>query len=417
MGIPRERKVVPLDDKPLRIGLLSVGYPPQVTQGVARSTHVLAQGLAELGHEVHVVTRGDSDRVTWYEGAFVHQVRVDPSLRYRFAAEAGCTNLYWWLSWSHAAHDAVEAIRRNDALDLIDTPLWHLDGLVTAVARSLPVVVRAVTAVRQIAAIQGQATLENTLLGDLEQRLLDQASAIVSNSSGTERALREVYELEMSGRVHACVPYGIVPSPEAEVEPLDGQQRSDPVVLFVGRLERRKGVLDLFEAIPQVLKAFPRARFRLAGADNSDDDGFRASHGLDYLSYFRKRHPAAAASVDFLGHVEEARLRALYRNCDVFVAPSIYESFGLIYLEAMDQARPVVACNAGGPTDVVDDGVTGLLVPPAAPRRLAEALQRLLGDPGARREMGRAGRERLLARFTHRHMAEGFVSVYRRLLR
>ncbi len=109
----------------------------------------------------------------------------------------------------------------------------------------------------------------------------------------------------------------------------------------------------------------------------------------------------------------EEQLSSLYQNCDLFVAPSLYESFGLIYLEAMNYAKPVIGCRAGGIPEVVDDGVTGRLVDPNSPKQLAEAIVTLLKSPRLLYEYGLAGRQRLLDHFTHIHMARMFERAYR----
>ena len=242
------------------------------------------------------------------------------------------------------------------------------------------------------------------------------AAAVISNSEASARTIAEVYGFDPASTVHGVVLYGIVPAPGSEVREPAWRADGEASVLFVGRLESRKGVLDLFAAIPEVLKEHPRARFVIVGSDNSAQDGFHARHGMDYPTYFRQRHPRAARRVDFLGFVDDAELDHLYRACDLFVAPSHYESFGLIYLEAMNQARPTIGCAAGGPQEVIADGETGLLVPPGDTASLAQAICELLADPRRRRDMGRAGRERLLRRFTHTRMAAGFAEVYRRAL-
>ena len=119
--------------------------------------------------------------------------------------------------------------------------------------------------------------------------------------------------------------------------------------------------------------------------------------------------------VSFLGRVSDEELDRRYAECDLFVAPSLYESFGLIYLEAMNYAKPVIGCLAGGIPEVVDDGVTGLLVEPGASEPLAEAMLTMLSAPSQLREMGLAGRQRLLDKFTHIEMARAFAEVYRLL--
>ncbi|HEY4721331.1 MAG TPA: glycosyltransferase family 4 protein, partial [Anaerolineae bacterium] len=165
--------------------------------------------------------------------------------------------------------------------------------------------------------------------------------------------------------------------------------------------------------IPRVRAKVSYARFIIAGADNSWHDGFQLKTGMDYPTYFSKRYPDAASCVTFTGSVDEGQLRALYQSCDLFVAPSLYESFGLIYLEAMNYAKPVIGCRAGGIPEVVDHGVSGLLVEPEAPLALTEAIVSLLTSPSRLREMGLAGRQRLLDQFTHIHMARSFAQAYR----
>jgi glycosyltransferase involved in cell wall biosynthesis len=99
------------------------------------------------------------------------------------------------------------------------------------------------------------------------------------------------------------------------------------------------------------------------------------------------------------------------------VAPSIYESFGLIYLEAMNYAKPVIGCRSGGVPEVIDHGQTGLLVEPQDPAALAEAIVSLLQRPGRLHEMGIAARKRLLEEFTYVQMARRFAQAYRKAIR
>jgi glycosyltransferase involved in cell wall biosynthesis len=102
----------------------------------------------------------------------------------------------------------------------------------------------------------------------------------------------------------------------------------------------------------------------------------------------------------------------LYSHAAVFVCPSVYEPFGLINLEAMACETPVVASAVGGILEVVEDGKTGLLVPPGKPEALAEALTRILDNPELARRMGRAGRARVEARFSWASVAERTEQVY-----
>ena len=401
---------------PLRVCLLSQAYPPEKFDGVGRSTQLLARGLAELGHEVHVITRGQAEQTITSEGTQVHKVvlRLNRYARYRHLAATHAT-----LNYSHAVFDKVRQLQRRHDIQLVDSPLWQVEGLVAERSGLLPVVVRPVTAIRQIAELQNNRDPDRRMLGDLEQALLARASFLAANSQATVKALTTVYQIPLSVP-HEVLPYGIAPVPDAEVrlydcsrpDPAGGHDQRPLDVLFLGRLEKRKGIIDLLAAIPQVVAVAPYVRFTIAGADNSLSDGFQARTGQTYPAWFAHQHPDMAPYVQFLGGVSDEQLNQLYQACDLFVAPSLYESFGLIYLEAMNYGKPVIGCRAGGIPEVVEDGVTGILVEPEAPQALAEAILRLVRGPELLHTMGQAGRRRLLDRFTYLHMARSFAAAY-----
>jgi len=402
-------------ERPLRICLLSHSYPPNEVEGIGRHTSLMARGLAELGHTVHVVTRGDREQTTFRDGAYVH--RVKPALE-RYTRFAHLPDLFHTLNHTHLAYQKIRRLILNDGIEVLDSPLWKVDGLVATVDGLLPVVVRVQTANKQVAEIQRTQSDDTRLVGELEKAFLERASFLVANSQATVHALEHVYGVAAGPDRCAVIPHGIVPLADDEVRPFAvGAPRRELTVLYVGRLERRKGILDLFAAIPRVLRQVPEARFVIAGADNSRSDGFQRRMGATYQTHFLRRHPAAARAVKFLGPVSDQRLADLYAACDLFVAPSLYESFGLIYLEAMNYAKPVIGCRAGGIPEVVEHGQTGLLVEPEASSALADAIASLLRSPERLRSFGLAGRARLLERFTHRQMAERFANLYREVIR
>ena len=125
-----------------------------------------------------------------------------------------------------------------------------------------------------------------------------------------------------------------------------------------------------------------------------------------------------AGRVRFLGKVEQDELAALYRSCAMLVATSfVNETFGMALCEAMACGAAVVASDFGGFKEVVEPGVTGLLSRPQDPGDLAEKKNVLLADPDKAREMGRAGRERVLATFSWAAVADRLEEVYRCLVR
>jgi glycosyltransferase involved in cell wall biosynthesis len=364
---------------PLRICLLSYTYPPKKFDGVGRLTNLMARGLSELGHHVHVITHGDREKVSYYDGAYVHEI---PYPLERYQSYRRFDRTYHALNNSHAVFERVKSLMLNEGIQILDSPLWLYAGLVTEVSGLLPVVVRLVTASRQVSALHKEHNPDAHLMGEMERMLIEHADHLFPNTKATLNALTTIYDFTPDEDRYTVVPYGIVPAPDADARPFDLNDRDRPkVVLFVGRLEKRKGVVDLFDAVPRVLKRFPDVRFVFAGADNSRFDGFGSQHGIDYPGYFSEKYPRHMSSVEFTGEVSDERLQQLYQDCDLFVAPSLYESFGLVYLEAMNYAKPVIGCSAGGVPEVIADGVTGRLVPPSSPDALAGAIISLLGSP------------------------------------
>lgn len=172
-----------------------------------------------------------------------------------------------------------------------------------------------------------------------------------------------------------------------------GTPESRPLVVCVARLEKVKGVEYLVRAVAHT----PEVTVAIVGEGSE---------------IARLRAIAAASGVDervhFLGGSGAAALMAV---ADVVVVPSLSEAFGLVAAEASALARPVVASRVGGLSDVVEDGVSGLLVPPADPLALAAAISELLADPERANAFGRAGRARVEDRFTSERMAEAYVAL------
>lgn len=176
-----------------------------------------------------------------------------------------------------------------------------------------------------------------------------------------------------------------------------------PVVGTVCLLEQRKGLEFLVEAMPAVIARVPDVRFQIIGEGPYKE---RMVARLTQLGI--------AKHVEFLGWRRD--VPQLMWSFDVFALPSLRESFGLVFLEAMAARCPVVASRTDGIPEVVADGETGLLVPPGNAPELADALIQLLTDPGRARQMGNAGRARVERLFSIERMAREYDELYTRLL-
>ncbi len=175
-----------------------------------------------------------------------------------------------------------------------------------------------------------------------------------------------------------------------------------PHMIFACRqLFPRKGIRFLIEAAAQLKPRFPDLQLVLAG------DGFERPD-LERLAGER----GIGDQTTFLGWVANAELPKYYRAAAVSVIPSLEEGFGIPAAEAMGCGVPVVASDAGGLPEVVEDGVSGRVVPRGDAAALAEAIGGLLQDPALRRRMGAAGRDRALRLFDWDHSAEQFERLY-----
>jgi glycosyltransferase involved in cell wall biosynthesis len=178
-----------------------------------------------------------------------------------------------------------------------------------------------------------------------------------------------------------------------------GMEASAQIVGVVARLEPEKGHATLLDAWPAVLRACPDAYLLVVGEGGCSDDLMRQAASL------RIGH-----RVIFTGRRED--VPAVTAALDVAVLPSYREAQGLSVLEAMALSRPVVASDVGGIPEMIEDGVTGLLVPPRNPAALAAAIVRLLQDHQLADVIGRAGHDLVHRRFCIEQMVDGIADLY-----
>jgi phosphatidyl-myo-inositol alpha-mannosyltransferase len=182
---------------------------------------------------------------------------------------------------------------------------------------------------------------------------------------------------------YKVIPNGVDVARFASAVPIARWQDGIPNVLFVGRHEPRKGLLDLLKAHRILRKTGSQSRLLIVGSGPQEREARRyvATRGLQ--------------EVEFLGRVTDAEKAQLFRTADVYASPATGgESFGIVLLEAMAAGTPIVASDIHGYKGVVRRGREGLLVPPREPRELAIAIDRLLREPALREQMGAAGQAR-----------------------
>ncbi|MEV8565899.1 glycogen synthase [Streptomyces sp. NPDC051322] len=261
----------------------------------------------------------------------------------------------------------------------------------------------------------------------VERTAIESADAVIAVSHGMRADILSVYPEVDPERVHV-VHNGIdttVQRPDHRTQALEryGIDPARPIVLFVGRVTRQKGLKQLLEAAFDL--ADDAQLVLCCGQPDTPEIAAETAALVDALS----RHRSGVFRID--GMLDQVSLRQLLTHATVFVCPSLYEPMGIVNLEAMACGTAVVATATGGIPEVVADGHTGLLVPieqqqdgtgtPLDAKRfsadLAAAVNRLLADPGLAGAMGAAGRVRAVEQFSWEEAARRVHAIYEQVRR
>jgi glycogen(starch) synthase len=385
----------------VRVGLFTPNYPGVTGEGgIGTYTHHLAQGLSALGHSVHVVTPAPAMGGARDGDVRLHLVptRHFPVLE-RFLPGSGAC---------YRVGRSLQAIVSRHRLDLVEFPNWEGLGVLFCWFRRVPVVVRLHTSSLETQRIDGVARGGVAKWDVRRERWLARSADTLVTHSRAHRAMM-ADELQVPESRIRVVPHGVAVAPEFRKPARAGDA---PTVVYLGRMEKRKGTLDLLRAVPQVLREVPRARFVLIGADRPHCPG-----GRTHAEFVRQELPAEVRDrVTLLGRLPDAEVDRWLQQADVFVAPSLYESFGLVFIEAMRWGTPVVGTTAGGIPEIIEDGKTGLLVPPSSPAELAGAVAGLLRNDARRCRLGEAGRRLVENTFSTEVMARNVEALYRQTI-
>ncbi len=382
----------------MRVGLISWAYPPEKS-GLSRAAQEIAQALAEAGHDVRVVTMDRRDRSM--DGAVeVIGAQVDGWL----------ARLRRWPGIGHACGPAMIArtVRRLHAerpFDVVEATNWYAPGLWVALTGPVPLVTRNSTPVATSAAKPRtlRDRIDRWAAVALEALSARQSAGLISNTEAHGAKVAALYGTVPPGPGHAVIGLSLPPAIVAA-----GQAAPYPPgnaalrLLFVGRNEPRKGTDALIGALPALAAAadagtLPDFRLTMIGLHR---------HELDRLP------PAALRRIDVHHRVEDDALHAALAAADIVVAPSRYESFGLVYQEAMTFGRPIAACGEDPSARLFVGGSgAGLLAQDCTAIALGAVLRRMLRDDALRLALSAAARV-AAGRFTRAGLAAETAAAY-----
>ncbi|WP_101952615.1 glycogen synthase [Mycobacterium sp. 3519A] len=385
----------------MRVAMMTREYPPEVYGGAG--VHV-TELVAQLRHlcQVDVHCMGAPR-----PGAFVHQ--PDPALK---GANPALSTLSADLDMVNGASNAT----------VVHSHTWYtgLAGHLAALLYGIPHVLTAHS-------LEPMRPWKAEQLGGgyrvsswVEKTAVEAADAVIAVSSGMRDDVLKTYPALDPNRVHVVrngidtdVWYPAAPEPGDSVLEQLGVDMTRPIVAFVGRITRQKGVAHLIAATHHFA---PEIQLVLcAGAPDTPEIAAEVTSAVQELA-------RARSGVYWVREMLPiGKIREILSAATVFVCPSVYEPLGIVNLEAMACATAVVASDVGGIPEVVADRQTGLLVhyspddPALFERQLAEAVNSLVADPQRARQYGQAGRQRCIQEFSWAHIAEQTLEIYRKV--
>ena len=381
-------------DEPLRVLFVAHSFPRHEDDGAGAFILRLAVALADRGVSVHAlapsapgltataslsgisVTRFRYAPASWetlaYSGSMIEEAR-------RFG---GLTMLSFLAA---ARRAAVRAIRKHRS-DLVHAHWWFPSGVAAASGAAVPIVTTMHGTDVRVAL--GSSTARRALRWVLRRSA---AATTVSNWLAAE----------VRRMAPASAPL-VAPMPAATELFSPGGRRDGRLLLFVGRFNSQKGARHLLDSVAGMRE---EVRLRLIG-DGPDAQALRR----------QAESLGISSRLEWLPPQPQHALAEHSRQASVVVVPSIEEGLGMVAVEAQLCEAPVVASASGGLPDVIDDGRTGVLVPPAAPEALARALDALVAQPARALALGQAGRRNALATFAPEAAAARYADIYRQAL-
>lgn len=358
----------------MRICFLCNEYPPGPHGGIGTATQTLGRALTAAGHRVRVIGAYPPD-----DPGVPHEIDEGVEIwRLRDGAHRPGKALV-----RHRLFRMVAEWARSGEVDLVEAPDWE-GAIALWPALPVPVIVRANGCMVYFAAELGERPQAVTAL--LERAAFRRADFWCAVSDYTARRTAELFK-------PARAPSAVLHNPVA-LPPPERESVRAAWVVFAGTLTGKKGVVELLRAWPRVREAFPEMELHLFGRDGL------ASDGTSMRAFLVSQLGAGTANgVHFHGHVSHAELHRALHVARVAVFPSFVEAFALAPMEAMACGCPTIYSRRTSGAELIRDGENGLLVDPADPAAIADAILRVLGDAALAEQLGAAGRHDVETRF------------------
>jgi glycogen synthase len=361
----------------MNICFCSQEYPPDThVGGIGTYTYNVASALAAIGHTVHVITSTpDRGRSYTDNGVAVYRIHHCNSRPLELSR----------LRYSRAVASQLNRMRCR--FDLVQASEYASEAFWFSLHRRTPLVTRLATPTFMLQRLGGERP-GRRFCAFLEKQQALRSDGIFSSTRALADAVSRGWTID-SGRI-AVIPNSVDVSRIVRLAANGGcpeELHGRDFLLYFGRLEERKGIRVLADALPRVLEEFSSLLVLFVGADS----GY---HGKPLRDYIKTRAGGHSHRIRFFDNLPHSELLPIVGAAKLVVLPSLWEAFGFVSVEAMALGRPVIATSGSGFEEIIENNVSGYLVTPGNPSALAEKIVQSLRDDTGLHRISAGARER-----------------------
>ncbi|MGG1400546.1 glycosyltransferase family 4 protein [Bacillus salipaludis] len=359
--------------RPLNILMLSWEYPPHVVGGLSRHVYGLSVHLAELGHEVHVVSLLSNDLPSYEKINDVHVHRVKP------LNEQDEDFLSWIGGLNLAMAYKVAKLADEYSFSIIHAHDWLVGTAAIALKDSLSIPLLATIHATEYGRNNGIYTEMQKFIHSKEQQLVSEADQVIVCSEYMVEEVTSIFDA--AAEKLAIIPNGVDLLNNSEESVDFPHNLHDKKYIFsMGRMVKEKGFETIIEAAAIAKELKLEYSFVIAGKGPMLDT---------YRKLIQEKH--LEDKITLIGFVSEQQRNTLIQNCEMVVVPSLYEPFGIVALESMALGKPTIVSKTGGLKGIVKHLQTGMLMTPGDAKSLLEQILFIYKNPKKAAEMAKEG--------------------------
>jgi len=371
---------VDLVDKPinhwqLNILMLCWEFPPNIVGGLSRHVFGLSTHLAEMGHEVHVLTAGNNKNPTFerMKGVYVHRVKPLNEQDDQF--------LSWIAGLNLAIAFKAEQLAEEIKFDFLHAHDWLVGAASIALKESLSVPLLTTIHATEHGRNNGIYTEMQQFIHDKEHQLILESDQIIVCSEYMRDGLMSIFNAQ--DEKITVIPNGIEAlKVERKIEDIFPELKQKKYIFSIGRMVKEKGFETILEAAA-FAKEQERECFFVVGGKGPLLEAYQQQITARKLDKY----------VTFIGYITDEQRNALIQGSEMAVIPSLYEPFGIVALESMILGKPTIVSNTGGMKGIVKHLQTGMLMVPGDAKSMLEQIDFFMNDHKKAEEIGEKGRQ------------------------